>query len=60
MMEKKEWEYLMGFALPIPDIYTIIIVIPRKPEFDWRDYTCFWHELTKLSYPDSMCLISNI
>jgi len=49
---------LGGFALPIPYIFTITTAIPRKPDFDWRDYTCFWHELTKLSNPDSMGQIS--
>jgi len=23
----------------------------------WRDYTCFWLELTKISYSDNMCQI---
>jgi mRNA deadenylase 3'-5' endonuclease subunit Ccr4 len=34
------------------------IDISFMQEFDWRDYTCFWHELTKLSYPDSIGQIS--
>jgi hypothetical protein len=40
--------------LPTPNKFTITTAIPRKPGFDWRDYTCFHQDLTKLSNPDIM------
>ncbi len=43
-----------GFGLIILIVQTIHTTIPRKLDFDWRDYTCFWLELTKLPNPDSM------
>jgi hypothetical protein len=43
-----------GFDLTVLIMQTMRTIIQRKPDFDWRDYTCFWHELTKLPNPDSM------